>query len=79
MNNRHFFKKLYAKGVKCKVLFTLLFLVLLFSSFVDKAMAEGEKPYFVYSSDGSTITFKWGTDYASGTQLNNTGSNLSIF
>ena len=76
MNNKPCLFKSNFSGVKCKFLFTFLFLVFLCNSFVDKAMAAGEKAFFVYSSDGSTITLKWGTDYASGTQLNNTGSNF---
>ena len=55
MNNRHFFKKLYAKGIKCKVLFTLLFLGVLFSSFVDKAMAQVGTPWATFKDGTLTL------------------------
>lgn len=71
MNNRHFFKKLYAKGVKCKVLFTLLFLVLLFSSFVNKAMAAVQGyPYVTFDATTGTLTLAYG-------DVPTTGKNVS--
>lgn len=76
MKNKVYCAPCKSGGVKCKWIFTLIAVLCFVAAFSGKAMAAGEKPYFVYSSDGSTITFKWGTDYASGTQLNNTGDNF---
>ncbi|MBQ3618442.1 MAG: BspA family leucine-rich repeat surface protein, partial [Bacteroidales bacterium] len=76
MKNKLYGSPCQSGGAKCKWIFTLIAVLCFVAAFSGKAMAAGEKPYFVYSSDGSTITFKWGTDYASGTQLNKDGSDF---
>lgn len=78
MKNKIYGSPCQSGGAKCKWIFTLFAVLCFVAAFSGKAMAAGEKPYYVYSSDGSTITLKWGTDYAAPgcIQLNNDGSNF---
>lgn len=76
MKNKLYGSPCQSGGAKCKWIFTLIAVLCFVAAFSGKSMAQGEKPYYVYSSDGSTVTFKWGTDYASGIQLNKFGSDF---
>lgn len=78
MKNKLYGSPCQSGWAKCKFIFTLIAVLCFVAAFSGKAMAADEKPYYVYSADGSTITLKWGTDYAAPgcIQLNNDGSNF---